>query len=282
LPSPPKLLYARGELPRGPGVAVVGTRHPTARGVRFAEKLAHDLARAGVAILSGGAKGIDTAAHRGALRAGGPTVVVAPAGFERPYPSTNSQLFGEIVERGGAYVSLVADDSDAKRHVFFARNACLAALAHALVVVEAGFRSGASNAACWARKLGRPFLVVPHAPWAKKGRGCLIELRRGALLCTGPRDVLRELDRLELHPLELDRASRQPELPFPVTALGHSADVDRIKAALAAGATHLDQIAGLTGLSVGVIQSQILTLRLDGVLAPDPAGPLALLKPPSK
>jgi DNA processing protein len=250
--------------------------------VRFAERLAHDLARAGVAVLSGGAKGIDTAAHRGALRAGGVTVVVAPAGFDRPYPSGNKELFERAVERGGAYVSLVPDDADAKRYAFFARNACLAALAHALVVVEADVRSGALNASHWARDLGRPLLVVPHAPWAKKSRGCLVELRRGALLCEGPRDVLRELDRQALVPLEVARPPTQPELPFPPAALGPSADADRILAAVAGGATHLDEIASLTGLSAGVIQRQILTLTLDGVLAPDPSGRLALLKALSK
>lgn len=283
LPSPPRLLYVRGELPRGPAVGIVGTRYPTADGIAFAEELAHDLALAGVAVVSGGAKGIDTAVHRGALRAGGVTIVVGPAGFDRPYPDQNARLFEEVVERGGAYVSLVPDGTKVRRHLFFARNACLVALAHALVVVEAGFRSGALNASHWARDLERPLLVVPHAPWATKGRGCLIELRRGALLCEGPSDVLRELERIQRVPYEARQAPLQVDLPFPDVAIGQLADEgDRVKAALAAGATHLDQIAALTGLSLGAIQSQILTLTLDGVLAPDPSGPLALLKASSK
>ena len=282
LPRPPKLLYVWGELPRGPAVAVVGTRYATAAGLEFAEGLSHDLARAGVAVFSGGAEGIDSAVHRGALRAGGATAVMAPAGFDCPYPSENKGLFEEVVERGGAYASLVPAETDATSYAFFRRNACLAALAHALVVVEAGFRSGALNAASWATKLGRPLLVVPHAPWAEKGRGCLTLLRRGALLCEGPNDVLGELDRLLLRPVRIDPEAPQPDLPFPSAALGHAADVDRIKAALAAGATHLDQIAGLTGLSMPAIQRQILTLTLDGVLGPDPSGRLTLLKAPSK
>src|SRR5262245_46006796 len=107
LPRPPKLLYLWGELPRGPAVAIVGTRHATPAGLEFAETLSHDLARAGVAIFSGGAGGIDSAAHRGALRAGGTTVVMAPAGFDHPYPPENRRLFAQVVERGGAYASLV-------------------------------------------------------------------------------------------------------------------------------------------------------------------------------
>src|SRR6185503_20147276 len=123
---------------------------------RFAEALSHDLARAVVAVFSGGAKGIDTAAHVGALRAGGATVVMAPAGFDRPFPERNAPLFERIVAEGGAYVSLLADDEPATPVSFFPRNACLVALAHVLVVVEAGFRSGARNAARWARALARP------------------------------------------------------------------------------------------------------------------------------
>jgi DNA processing protein len=277
LPEPPTELCLHGELPRGPAVAIVGTRHPSEEGEKFAESLAHDLTRAGVAVFSGGAKGIDTAAHVGALRAGGSTAVIAPAGFDRPFPNRNVALFRRIVCEGGAYVSLVSDHIPATRPAFFARNACLVALSHVVVVVEAGLISGASNAAKWARGLGRPLLVVPHSPWSPKGRGCLVELQRGASLCLGPRDVLERLDRMLLRPLPLDGSPVQPNLPFADTLPGPMAELDRVRAAIAAGAAHLDQIAELTGLSSAVVQRQILTLTLDGVLAPDPSGRLLLL-----
>src|SRR6266849_4277344 len=97
LEAPPERLFLRGELPRGPAVAIVGTRHPTTRGAEYARELAFELAQAGVAVLSGGAEGIDTEAHRGALAAGGVTVVVAPAGFEHPFPEQNAELFRAVV-----------------------------------------------------------------------------------------------------------------------------------------------------------------------------------------
>jgi DNA processing protein len=284
LPEPPTELCLHGELPRGPAVAIVGTRYPTEQGVNFAESLASDLTREGVVVLSGGAEGIDTAAHVGALRAGGTTVVVAPCGFERPYPEENAALFRRVLDAGGAYLSLVSEDTPATRAAFFARNACLVALAHVVVVVEAGFISGALNAAKWARLLGRPLLIVPHSPWSPKGRGCLLELQRGASLCLGPRDILEQLDRMLLSPLPLDGRPVQPTLPFGDALPGPKADLDRVRAAIAAGATHLDQIADLTGLSPAVVHRQILTLTLDGVLAPDPSGRLLLLMasgPPS-
>lgn len=279
LGEPPPVLHLRGELPRIPAVAIVGTRRPTFEGQKFAESLAHDLSAAGVAVLSGGAEGIDARAHEGALRAGGPTVVVAPAGYARPFPEENAQLFADIVQRGGAYVSLVPDDVAATRTSFFPRNACLAALAHALVVVEADFRSGARNAAAYARKLARPLFAVPHAPWRPKGRGCILELRQGALFCTGAPDVLRELDRMLLTRVPLGGEPTQQTLSFE-HPLGLSADGERVYAAVAAGARHLDQLCEVTGLSAAAAQGEILTLSLLGVLAPDPSGGL-LLSPPS-
>jgi DNA processing protein len=228
-----------------------------------------------VAVLSGGAIGIDAAAHEGTLRAGGITVAVAPAGYRRPFPSEHKELFERIVRNGGGYVSLVPDTTPATQAAFFARNACLVALSNVVVVIEAGFRSGALNAARWARELERPLLVVPHSPWSKRGRGCLIELRRGASICEGPADVLRELDRLLLSPLPLDGAPVQPNLPFTPSA-GLEASADRVRAAVAAGAANVDEIMALTGLSAAVVQRQILTLTLASVLAPDRSGRLSL------
>ena len=285
LAEPPECLYLRGELPHGPTVAIVGTRYPTAASERFAESLAAELGGVGVSVFSGGARGIDSAAHRGALRAGAPTVVVAPSGFDHPYPDFNAALFRSVVEGGGAFVSLVPDDHAASNPAFFARNACLVALSHALVLIEAPLRSGARNAVKWARTLGRPLLVVPHAPWNEKGKGSLLELRAGATVLTRARDVLDELERVLFHPLPSPPAPEeeptlQVELPFarPRGRLARSPDVAIVLAALKDGATTLDGIGERTGLPPAVIQKHVLTLTLEGVLAPDPSG--CLLRSP--
>lgn len=281
LPRPPEQLYVHGELPRGPAVAIVGTRHPTAEGRSFAFKLARDLARAGMAVLSGGAEGIDGAAHLGALRGRGVTAVIAPAGFEKPYPPKHRRLFERVLVHGGAYASLRRPSEQAFH--FFARNAALVALAHVVVMVEARYRSGARNAASWARRLGRPLLVVPNAPWIATGRGCLVELRRGARLCAGPEDVLDALEEslvLPPRPKSRQSAAEQGELSFddnpaerPVPA-GLDADAGRVVAAVRAGARHLDALCERSGLSPAAAQRLILTLTLEGVLAADPAGGL--------
>jgi DNA processing protein len=275
LPDPPTAAHLHGELPRGPAVAIVGTRHPSPRGLRFTEALAGALARRGVAVLSGGAEGIDTAAHRGALAAGGVTVVVAPAGLDAPFPEANRALFRQIVDAGGAYLSLAPDDQPATRSVFFRRNACLVALSHAVVISEAPVRSGARNAAKWARRLGRPLLAVPFAPWQKRGGGSLVELRLGAKVCTGHRDVLGELSRQLLTPLRTHPVAppEQAELPFRTPeALPEDArrDARVVLEAIALGARSVDEICDRSGLGPSAVQRHVLTLTLEDVLAPDP------------
>ena len=285
LGHPPARVHLFGELPQGPAVAIVGTRNPTLEAGRFAFRLAADLCRAGVAVFSGGAEGIDAAAHLGALRSRGTTVVVAPSGYFAPFPKRHAPLFARVLAGGGAYLSLVADGAVAHPSNFFARNAALAALAHVLVVVEMPYRSGARNAARWARKLERPVLIVPTVPWNPAGRGCLLELRRGALLCEGPKDVLRELERVLFLPEKtlkvperappassaLPVASAQIALPFPPAA-AEKAELDAVARAVLAGAAHQDAICERSGLPAATVQRHVLTLTLGGVLAADPAG----------
>lgn len=196
-------LYLWGRLPPLPWVALVGTRRPSSEAERFCFELSGQLTRAGVSVVSGGAVGIDGAAHRGALAAGGPTLVVAPSSYERPYPAQHAELFAQILEAGGGLLSEHAAEAVAQRHVFFRRNAIMVACSAAVVLVEAPYRSGARNAALWARRLGRPLFVVPHAPWNAKGRGCITELRLGAQPLMNHKDVLRAL---------IDRGYRQLEL----------------------------------------------------------------------
>ncbi len=283
LAAPPERLFLHGELPRGPAVAVVGTRHPSARGAEYALELARDLAQAGVAVLSGGAEGIDTEAHRGALSVGGVTVVVAPAGFEHPFPAENAELFREIVARGGAYLSLVEAHVPATQAAFFPRNACLMALAHVVVIVESPLRSGARNAAAHARRLGRPYFVVPYPPWHEKGRGCVAELRLGARPLASVKDLFKALAEQNLHAVSAAGGSRLPELPqqeilnFTDVSTPDAAR-SAVLAALRRGAASADEICVATGLPAGRVSELILTLRLEGVLVTHPSGRLEIDK----
>ena len=153
--------------------------------LKYTRKLAGELARTGAVIVSGGAVGIDGAAHQGALDAGGRTWVVAPTGHELCFPPEHQGLFDEIARGPGAMIWPFAPRAAPHRPAFLARNRVLVALADAVVVVQAGPRSGALHAASWARKLGKPLWVVPVAPWNERLR----RLARAARQGSSPADI---------------------------------------------------------------------------------------------
>lgn len=176
---------ARGGAPlalwvRGPGapdaltgraIGIVGSRAATAYGEQQAAELGSGLGGRGWTIVSGAAFGIDGAAHRGALAAGAPTVAVLACGIDRDYPSGHARLIAEIA-RTGLVVTEYAPGTGAAKHRFFTRNRLVAALSEALIVVEAGRRSGAANTAAWARTLGRPLGAVPGPVTSAMSVGC--------------------------------------------------------------------------------------------------------------
>lgn len=259
LADPPDRVYLRGRLPVGPWVAVVGTRRPSGEAARYAGRLAGELARAGVVVASGGALGIDASAHRGALDAGGHTVVVAPSGWERPYPAEHVGLFRSIVEAGGGHLSSFEQTVAPQRAQFFARNRLLAALCHLLVVVEAGLRSGALNAAKQACRLGRPVYAAPAPPWHPRGAGGTVLLGRGARPLVSSRCVLQALEAAGAAPVSVPRAE-------PASQLRVGSALERVLASVAAGPRHADQIATDTGLAAAEVSHATLTLTLEGRL----------------
>lgn len=189
--KPPPTLYFRGTLPETPPMAIVGRRAASAQAKAFTRSLVHDLADANVSIWSGGAIGIDGAAHQAALEAGIPTVVIMGTGLDCPYPPEHIRLYERILEAGGALLSRLPNDFPPRPYNFIARNQILAAITLTTVVIEAGIRSGARSTAAAARRLGKPVCVVPHAPWVEEGAGCAAELVLGGVPITCAADVLK-------------------------------------------------------------------------------------------
>lgn len=193
---PPLALWVRGagEL-RSLGVrslAVVGSRAATAYGEHIASDFAHGVAQREVVVVSGGAYGIDAAAHRGALAADAPSVLVSAGGLDRPYPTGNRNLYSRTAERG-LLISERPPGSAPHRQRFLSRNRLIAALGSAVLVVEAAHRSGALNSARYARDLGRPVLAVPGPVTSAMSVGCHALIRRDedpARLVTSVADVL--------------------------------------------------------------------------------------------
>jgi DNA processing protein len=283
-------LYVRGRLPSAPAVAIVGTREPSDEARAFARALAGDLARDGIVVFSGGARGVDLAAHEGALDAGGATVVVMGGGLARPYPPEHEPLFARAVAHGGALVARVPDDVPPQPVGFLRRNEILAALTQATVVVEAGVRSGARSTAAAARKLGRPLLVVPHAPWSPHGAGCIAELACGAIVASSAADVLAALgaparkSRSTAPPFREARRRHKKEgsrrEPSQIALAIDLSDDERAvlgafgeQAARASErAFHLDELAERTSLPSRTVQGALLTLTLKAVVVEGPAG----------
>lgn len=187
----PSFLYGRGDLGcfRRPAIAIVGSRRPSLDGLRLAEHFAFELAKAGFVIVSGLAQGVDTAAHKGALAAGGNTVAVMATGIDAIYPSVNRALSNEIV-CSGALVTEFSPDSAPKPHHFRRRNRTISGLSIATVVIEAGVPSGTLITATAAAEQGRDVYALPWSINHRQGEGCLKLLLEGALLATDPRDVI--------------------------------------------------------------------------------------------
>jgi len=194
LTDPPEVIFVRGQLglAEDPAVAIVGTRECTQEGAELSHRLAERLAEAGISVVSGLARGIDTAAHRGALAAGGDTLAVLGCGADVVYPSENRDL-QERLAREGALVSEFAPGSAPRPQHFPRRNRILAALASAVVVLEARLRSGALVTARHALDQGKEIFVVPGWPGSPLAAGPLALLRDGARPVRHADDLLEDL-----------------------------------------------------------------------------------------
>ena len=180
----PPTLWMRGQVPAGPAVAVVGARHASAFGLVAARLIASGLAAEGRVVVSGGAAGVDGTAHRGAIDAGGATVVVLGTGIDIAYPPRHAPLFDEVVASGGAVLSQFAVGVGPSPWSFPKRNKVIAALSEVVIVVEAGEGSGALYTSSAARELGRPVVVMTGS------NGCDRMAAGGIPHGAGPDEVL--------------------------------------------------------------------------------------------
>jgi DNA processing protein len=226
LSDPPLGLFVRGTVPSAPAVALVGARRATAYGREVAEHLGRELARGGALVVSGMARGVDGAAHRGALSAGGPTVAVWGTGPDEVYPREHRALAEEIAAHGGLLTEY-PPGTPPRPHHFPERNRIIAGLVRVVVVVEASERSGALITARLALDEGRDVMAVPGSVFSRLSAGPNGLLRAGAAPVLEPADVLQVLGLAATPPL----GEGPPELlgAFPA---GESVTPDHLAAAL--------------------------------------------------
>lgn len=247
-------------------VALVGSRSATSYGVQTASRMAGELADADRVVVSGGAFGIDDAAHRGALAAGGRTVCVLACGADRVYPEAHRELI-EHVAAHGAVVSEVPPGSAPMRMRFLSRNRVIAALAAGTVVVEAALRSGALNTAGWAAALHRPLMAVPGPVTSAASAGIHQLLRAGGCsLVTSAADVLEEIAGAGEH---LQEAPRGPEKARD--RLTHTQAVV-LEAAPAANPVPAASIARTARVVPRVAEETLAQLRSYGLVEETPDG----------
>ncbi len=264
LPNPPASITCRGG-PLGAvhTVAIVGSREPAPESIVFARELSGAVAMAGAVVVSGGALGVDAAAHEGAIVTGGRTWAVAGTGHEGCFPPAHAQLF-ETIARGPGTMVWPFASTNTNRGAFLARNRVLVALADAVVVVQAGIPSGALNAAAWARRLQKPLWVVPAAPWMTGFEGSRQLLDQGARPLTSPAILLASLG--------MGLATRAAASPAEVLGRAFSPHESAILAAISAKPLHTDEITARTGQSCQATSAVLLTLALENVLVEGPPG----------
>jgi len=269
--APPQVLYVRGRLEPADAVAmgVVGSRRCSHYGLEQAERFARMLARAGFTVVSGGARGIDAAAHRGALSAGGRTIAVMGCGLSQVYPPENDQLFKRILaEDRGALVSELPMRTAVLSGNFPTRNRIISGLSLGVLVVEAARRSGALITAEEADSEGRVVFAVPGRADSPMSRGVNELIRDGAVLVQDLDDLLEHLGEVG--------AKMAPEEPAVETVpTGLDGTESALFAALSEGALSLDELVRLTGLDSGRAASGMTMLVLKGAIEQRPGNVFA-------
>lgn len=257
IPHPPASLRIRGDISalHRPALAVVGTRRPTSYGLSVTRSLLEPVARAGLTIISGLALGIDTVAHRVAVELGAPTIAVLGCGIDRIYPWENQQLAEAILATGGALISEFPDGTPPLRQHFPQRNRIISGLARAVLLVEAGEKSGALITAKFAVDQNRDVLVVPGPITSPTSVGPLNWLKLGATPITSAEDILR-LFQLTSPPFQSRADQYQAQSPAERAVI----DCLRLEP------LHIDELTEKSRLDNSVVSATLSLLEINGVI----------------
>lgn len=292
---PPPLITVKGDLSvfTRPPIGIVGSRNASIAGARFTQNIAAGLGKAGFAIISGLARGIDTAAHQYSLKSG--TIAVLAGGIDRPYPPQNLKLYHEIAENNGAIVSEMPLGWQPRAQDFPRRNRIIAALSSGLLVVEAAKRSGSLITARIAGELGRVVFAVPGSPLDPRASGTNELIKQGALLVTEANDIIETLvpqlasqllarsdNQADNKVSQLDltmKEAKEDYQPLLSSAAATNHDREQILNLLSPVPTSIDELIRHTGIEAAQISLILLELDLAGQLIRYPNGHVALMPP---
>ena len=268
LDAPPPLLAVRGDpdLFQRAAIAIVGSREGSAAALMFAERLAADLGEAGYAVVSGLARGVDAAAHKGSLKTG--AIAVLAGGLDHPYPPQNLKLHDAICETG-AVVSEAPLGAAARARDFPRRNSIISGLSRAIVVIEAALRSGSLITARAAADQGRDVMAAPGSPLDPRARGSNALIKQGATLIESAEDVIEALGEPPL--------PRAPFTPGPLFDAGEPRTAPpglaaRMAKLLSPTPVHVNDLARLLDAPMGAVAAALTELEMEGRAASLPGG----------
>jgi len=259
--DPPAVLYSRGAL-YGIGanaVAMVGARRCSAYGLQMAERIAFDLAKEGITVVSGMARGIDTASHKGVIKAGGKTIAVMGSGFRHIYPREARSLIPAIAEKGAVITEYSSQTIPFKGN-FPRRNRIISGMVRAVIVVEAAVRSGAMITANFALSEGRDVFAVPGRADFHSSKGSNMLIQKGAALVMSADDVLKELN------VESEKTKNKP-----VPSVSGDQDMKEeygpmLKLLKTESPVHIDRISEETGIELKNLSAVLLSLQIRGTI----------------
>jgi len=266
IPDPPPFIYVYGNLPMHVNnIAIVGSRHATQYGLSTTKHLSRDLVKHGLTIISGMARGIDTAAHEGALAAGGKTVAVLGSGLARIYPRENEKLYHQIA-KNGAVISEFPLDAEPEGHHFPLRNRIISGLSLGTVIVEATLRSGSLITARLAAEQNREVFAVPGSIKSFKSTGTHTLIKQGARLVEQSQDIMDEIAHL------LDRSVIAPGMNEKVhpAATSTSAKETSVLQVLEPYPIHIDDLVRKLNMPASELAAILLRLELKGKIQQDP------------
>ena len=257
--DPPIVLYVKGQLqPRDKNaVAMVGSRMTTHYGIEIARKLAYQLAYLGVTVVSGGARGIDSAAHQGALSGKGRTIAVLGTGINLVFPSENAELYERIVANG-ALITQFPFNRPGDKQTFPIRNRIVAGMTLGTVVVEANLTSGALITANFANEYGRQVFAVPGRIDSPRSKGCHDLIKKGAKLCEGAEDILSEFEYL------FPASNKPPSVADTgvLPAIELSANEQKVYDTLDHEEIGIDDVIRKSGLPTSAVSVALLSLEM--------------------
>lgn len=259
IPDPPPYLYVKGELRcSDTAIAIVGSRRASGYGLSTTDKMARELTRHGITVVSGMARGVDTAAHRAALAEGGRSTGVLGCGIDIIYPAENRTLFGEMAAKG-ALVSEFSMGTQPLAENFPRRNRIISGLCRGVLVVEAAEGSGSLITAQCALEQGREVFAIPGSIHSSTSRGTHRLIKEGAKLVAGIQDIIEEIPR------------KDPDTyPAPSARFTFSPREAAVLSRLSAAPLHIDEIVAKCALTVGEVSAILLRLELNGVITQHP------------